>query len=966
VNAQEREAKMIGFLPTPGRWLAIVLLAFAVIGNTGEATAKRVALVVGNGAYVNAPTLPNPTNDAKAVAIELEKLGFEVHLALDVTQSAGLDALDTFAAALPGAEAAVFFYSGHGMQLDGSNFLLPVDVEATSERSVRYGSIDIAEVVRDMEQNAEVAIVVLDACRDNPFAAQLQSASPRSRSTGATRGLAVIKPSGNGTIIAYAAAAGAVASDGESEHSPYTAALLKYMNAPNVEVGLMFRRVAGDVVTATSGEQQPEVLIRLTREFYMNAESVAPEIAAPPAQPTEIAASDIETPPAPTAGQSYAAAEIPARTSAAPEPEAAAYPPEERGAYADLLTRIDLDPAFYQPPLPWTPPPKVDVVEYEPNNSFGSANPIGANAALSFGLDPVGDADFLYFKAEAGGTMSFQSSGQPPEIDLAIRVLNADGVVVRDWFVAPRPGGVLEGWFDVPAPGAYWLEIRDNYNDAASPAVAYLDLAFTPQDDLYEPNDQPSTARILATEGRLRLNILPLGDADHFLFPIKSPGEFSVRATEVPEELDVAMRLLDYDLNPLSNWVVAPRPGGETDARFAIAQPGIYLVEVRDNYNDARSSKGFTLDTHFEPSQDPYEPNESVAAARWLPPTGEHLLNIFPVNDADWFKIEVDHPGELWIETAEVPENLDVVFRVLNADMRDLTGWIAPPRPGGIAAGSADLSQTGTYFIEVRDSYNDQASVRPFTIVTRFTPSPDQYEPNDSPKLATPLRPTGEIAFNILPLGEGDWFTIRVDQPGELAVTIDEGPENLDLVYRVLNSDRVDLTGWVQPYSKGGLTEGLADLPRPGVYFIEVRDNANDGRSIQPAVLATHFTPADAADEPNESFGTATEVPVSGTTSGYILPRGDADWRVFYVPEPGRLDVAVEGVAEKLDVVLRVLDGDQRDLTGWIVPPRPGGVTSGQVAIEKPGWYWMEIRDGANDERSTQPFQITQQFAPAQ
>ena len=80
----------------------------------------------------------------------------------------------SFAAALPGAEAAVFFYSGHGMQIDGSNFLLPVDVEATSERSVRYGSIDISEVVRDMETNAEVAIVVLDACRDNPFAAQLQ------------------------------------------------------------------------------------------------------------------------------------------------------------------------------------------------------------------------------------------------------------------------------------------------------------------------------------------------------------------------------------------------------------------------------------------------------------------------------------------------------------------------------------------------------------------------------------------------------------------------------------------------------------------------------------------------------------------------------------------------------------------------------------------------------------------------
>ena len=240
-------------------------VAIAATAATADAK-KRVALIVGNGAYVNAPTLPNPTNDAKAIAADLERLGFEVHLALDVTQQQGLDELDRFASALPGAEAAIFFYSGHGMQIDGSNFLLPVDVEATSERAVRYGSIDISEIVREMERNAEVAIVVLDACRDNPFAAQLQSAAPRSRALGApTRGLAVIKPSGNGTIIAYAAAAGAVASDGTSEHSPYTAALLEHMSAPNVEVGLMFRRVAGEVVEETDGTQTPEVLIRLTR-----------------------------------------------------------------------------------------------------------------------------------------------------------------------------------------------------------------------------------------------------------------------------------------------------------------------------------------------------------------------------------------------------------------------------------------------------------------------------------------------------------------------------------------------------------------------------------------------------------------------------------------------------------------------------------------------------------------------------
>src|SRR5689334_16942856 len=141
---------MGGLRQAAGRAVLLALVVFlANAGAPSGAAAKRVALVVGNGAYANAPALPNPPNDARAIAEQLEKLGFEVQLVLEMTQQQGLEALDRFAAALPGAEAALFFYSGHGVQIDGSNFLLPVDVEATSERTIRYGSIDIAEVVRD-------------------------------------------------------------------------------------------------------------------------------------------------------------------------------------------------------------------------------------------------------------------------------------------------------------------------------------------------------------------------------------------------------------------------------------------------------------------------------------------------------------------------------------------------------------------------------------------------------------------------------------------------------------------------------------------------------------------------------------------------------------------------------------------------------------------------------------------------
>ena len=772
----------------------------------------------------------------------------------------------------------------------------------------------------------------------------------------------MIKPSGNGSIIAYAAAAGATASDGATEHSPYTAALLKYMSEPNVEVGLMFRRVRGDVVSATNSEQQPEVLIRLTREFYMKEEAVAVEPVVAAAQAEQVVAT-AETPPVPTTGSDTARKPV-VPAYPASEQEAEPRSPARQGPYADLVARLDLDPPVYAPPVAWAAPPKDSYAEIEPNSSFGSANPVNVNTAIDLSIEQPGDGDYFYFNTGAAGVLSFYTGNQPTEIDLVIHMLNADGQDITGWVATPRPGGALEGWFDVPSPGAYWLEVRDNYNDAASPGRIALDLTFAPQEDLYEPNNAPSLARVLPLEGSRRLNIQPLGDADYFIVPVKSPGELSVRATGVPEELDIAVQLLDYDLNVAAGWVVAPRPGGDTDALFRIGTPGLYVLEVRDNYNDKRSGKAFTLETKFTPSPDPFEPNENITTATWLPPSGEHQLNVFPVTDGDWFRIEVDHPGELLIDALTVPENLDVTFRALTPEQRDLTGWIAPPRPGGDTTGAVDLAQPGVYYLEVRDSSNDQTSVKPFTFRTRFTPSPDQYEPNDTARAATPLRANGEVVFNILPLGDADWFKVKVDEPGELAVSIDEGPENLDLTYRVLDSDRRDMTGFVPPYAKGGLTEGLVDLARAGEYFIEVRDGSNDGRSILPAVLTTRFTPTTMSYEPNDTFGTATQVPLTGSTADYILPKGDGDWQVFYVPGPGTLDVLVDEVPETLDVAVRVVDGDQRDLTGWIVPPRPGGETTGSLKLEKPGWYWMEIRDSSNDARSPRPFRITRTFTP--
>ena len=213
-------------------------------------------------------------------------------------------------------------------------------------------------------------------------------------------------------------------------------------------------------------------------------------------------------------------------------------------------------------------------------------------------------------------------------------------------------------------------------------------------------------------------------------------------------------------------------------------------------------------------------------------------------------------------------------------------------------------------------------------------------------------------------MADADWFKLSVDRAGELAISVDDGPENLDVVVRVVNSDGRDLSGWVPPFSRGGRTEAVADLRAAGNYFIEIRDGGNDGRSIEPATLTTAFKPVAGSAQPHNSFGTAAEVAPSGSEPGTILPIGSATWQVFYAPGPGALNVAVDQVPENLDVVYHVLDGDQRDLTGWVVPPRKGGDTVGTVRVEREGWYWIEFRDGGNDGRSVHPFRVTRNFVP--
>lgn len=237
--------------------------------SAGEAAERRVALVIGNSAYAFAGRLANPANDAVDVAAALKRLGFDVSLHIDVDGMALDKAADAFLTKARGAAVAMFYYAGHGLQHDGGAYLAPVDARLENEFAIKRETFFAQEFVKALEGAARVNVVVLDACRNNPLAEHLRgSLQTRQRSAVVGRGLGRIEVGSGNMLLVYSAAPGQEATDGEGRNSPFTAALLKHIETPGLEVEQMLKRVTADVDESTDHKQQPERLSRLKLELW--------------------------------------------------------------------------------------------------------------------------------------------------------------------------------------------------------------------------------------------------------------------------------------------------------------------------------------------------------------------------------------------------------------------------------------------------------------------------------------------------------------------------------------------------------------------------------------------------------------------------------------------------------------------------------------------------------------------------
>src|SRR3954452_3240284 len=260
-----------------GFFLAMVLATNAAWAE------KRVALVVGNSSYQTVPQLPNPSRDATAVAKMFRDAGFDtVDTLINVGNLEFKRAIRKFEASADQADIAVVYYAGHGLELAGTNYLIPIDARLASDRDADDEAILLERLVSSADGARRLRLVILDACRDNPFVTSLRRERKVATNRAVMAGLGKVEPTSTDTLIAYAAKAGSTADDGSGEHSPFTTAVLKNLTVPGLDVRLAFGRVRDDVLRITANRQEPFVYGSLGggNIALVPAPTVAPEAAA--------------------------------------------------------------------------------------------------------------------------------------------------------------------------------------------------------------------------------------------------------------------------------------------------------------------------------------------------------------------------------------------------------------------------------------------------------------------------------------------------------------------------------------------------------------------------------------------------------------------------------------------------------------------------------------------------------------
>src|SRR6266850_3937084 len=263
------------------------ILSMVLAPDVAWAADRRVALIVGNSTYQTVPQLPNPSRDASSVAKMFRDAGFDsVEIQINVGNLEFKRSIRKFEALADHADIAVVYYAGHGLEIGGTNYLIPVDARLASDRDADDETIPLERLVSSADGARRLRLIILDACRDNPFISIMRR-ERKVASRAVVAGLGKVEPTSTDTLIAYAAKAGSTADDGDGDHSPFTTSLLKNLTVPGLDVRLAFGRVRDDVLKITGNRQEPFV--------YGSLGGSNISLVPPPVVPRETPVGDIKT-----------------------------------------------------------------------------------------------------------------------------------------------------------------------------------------------------------------------------------------------------------------------------------------------------------------------------------------------------------------------------------------------------------------------------------------------------------------------------------------------------------------------------------------------------------------------------------------------------------------------------------------------------------------------------------------------
>ena len=313
------------------------LAAGVLFATATNAADRRVALVIGNSTYKNASSLPNTSNDSTAIAALFKSIGFEV-----VISRADLGVVDfkravrEFLLTAENADIAVVYYAGHGVEIDGTNYLVPVDAKLGRDYDVDDEAVALDRIIWALQSVKRLRLILLDACRDNPFPGRLRSAGIRSTMKG---GLAKIEDVSADTLVAYAAKAGSVSYDGDGVNSPYALALIRHLAEPGLDIRIALGRVRDEVVSMTGGRQEPFIYGSLGGATIPLVPATAAKKVEPAAAPPSSAVGNLEPPAVQALAKVEPAKPPPPTPQVATDPALACNRDEQR------LARLRADPS---------------------------------------------------------------------------------------------------------------------------------------------------------------------------------------------------------------------------------------------------------------------------------------------------------------------------------------------------------------------------------------------------------------------------------------------------------------------------------------------------------------------------------------------------------------------------------------------------------------------------------------------